>query len=182
MIFLAISNEDDYDLIERLYLRHRNLLRQQAYEILRDSALAENAVHDTFVRVIHHIDKLHDENCPKTRGYLVVICRNVSKTMYVKQKRMTLSADELYDEDYAPNGAGRNPIDAVIDMDSCARIAEAIYALPPIYRDVILLKHAYKHSNAEICAILDILPETFNKRQYRARHMLRESLAKEGMK
>ena len=76
----------------------------------------------------------------------------------------------------------QNPMDAAVGKESVHRIMETIYALPTIYRDVILLKYTYQHNNAEICEILDILPETFNKRQNQAKHMLKDALAKEGLR
>jgi len=150
--------------------------------ILRDNGLSDNAVHETFIKAINHIEKLNDENCPKTRSYLVTICENVAKDIYNAQKRMSLTGEEVVNEKYSTGDDEQNPLNAAIAKESRSRIMQAIYDLPTIYRDVILLKHTHKHSNAEICELLNILPETFNKRQNRARHLLKQALAKEGLR
>jgi len=79
-------------------------------------------------------------------------------------------------------GIKNNPLDILIDKDSIRQITRAIEALSPIYRDVLLLKRAYRCSQEEIAQLLEIPTETVKKRLFRARKMLSKVLEKERLK
>ena len=51
-MFLIIKDADDRMKVKNLYLQHKDKLFGVAFSILHDKSLAEEAVHDTFVRII----------------------------------------------------------------------------------------------------------------------------------
>jgi len=173
---MAIENEDDRQLVERLFAKHRYLLFKRAYDILHDVQLAEDAVIETFLRVIRNLHKIEESNVSQTRGYLVIICDNVSKNYYKKRKKESPSEDDMQ-----ATAADNNPVEIVIRQDTIRRIAAAIEALPPMYRDILLLTYTHKHSHAEICEMLDIPLTTLKKRIQRARQKLGQRLKWEGL-
>ena len=76
ILFTTIENFSDRFKIERLYMCYRNLMYKEALEIVQNPHSAEDAVSESFVRIIKKID---EQNRPKTRSFLVIICRNVAK-------------------------------------------------------------------------------------------------------
>jgi len=181
LFFMTIENETKREIAEQLYEQYKNLLYVCAYEILQDKQLSEDALQETFIRVMKNIHKIAKVICPKTRHFLVTICRNVSINMYNERKHMYTveieSTKEAAHEDYI-----NNPQEIVISMDAVMHIKDAIKKLKPIYRDVLALKQAYEYTDLEICELLQIKPETLRKRVLRGRKMLKEILAKEGLR
>lgn len=59
----------EYLNVEELYCMYKKLMYKEAYAILSDAHLAEDAVHESFVRVIKNMHKLDLNNCQRTRGY-----------------------------------------------------------------------------------------------------------------
>ena len=44
--------------IERIYHQYKNLMYQEAYQILKDQALAEDTLQQSFLKIIDNIDKI----------------------------------------------------------------------------------------------------------------------------
>jgi len=182
MFLLQIENQDDRLRAERLYEKYKYLLYSEAYKILQDKHLAEDAVQQSFIKIINNLHKIDENNCPRTRNFLVIICVNVAKSIYNKSLYLNKQdyAVEDIDADMADNG--NDPLDILVDKDSVKQITGAIEALSLIYRDVLLLKRAYGYSLKEIAELLEIPEETVKKRLARARKMLSRVLEKEGIK
>ena len=47
--------------VEKLYYTYRNFMYDEAYAILNDQSLAEDAVSEAFVRIIKNLDKIKIE-------------------------------------------------------------------------------------------------------------------------
>ena len=112
-----------------LYCKYNRLMFIEAKLILRDDFLSEDAVHETFARIINgQYDIIEDG---REKGYLVKACRNVCFDMLNKMSK--LSADvELKDEalDYTA---------IMQDMQMCIRDRLGSCEL---YRDICISQEA----------------------------------------
>ena len=79
MFLFTIENFHDRLKTERLYLSYRKLMYKEAFEIVQNRHCAEDAVSESFVRIIDNLHKIDEQDCLKTRSFLVIICRNVAK-------------------------------------------------------------------------------------------------------
>lgn len=174
MMFFLIENENDRSKVERLYLNNKSLMMYTAYKVLHDKSLAEDAVQQAFIRVIENLHKVDENNCHKTQGFLVVICRNVacdiykSKT-YLNNEDMT---DELTDSTY-------DPIEIVLNEETFNQIIVEVNKIKPIYQDVLILKYSHDCSNRDIASLLRISENVVRKRLERAKAQLAIALRKE---
>ncbi len=143
MLLLSIDNNADLLKAERLYEQYKYLMYSEANKILQDRHLAEDAVQQSFIKIIDNLHKIDEINCPRTRNFLVIICVNVAKSICNKSLHLNKRSDtiDVIDADIAD--AGNDPLDILADKDSVKQITRAIEALNPIYRDVLLLKQAY---------------------------------------
>lgn len=182
MFLLLTGNENDRSKAERLYEQYRYLMYSEAYKILQDKHLAEDAVQQSFIKIINNLHKIDENNCPRTRNFMVIICVNVAKSIYNKSVHLNKQDIALQDADADTAGTGNDPLDILVDKDSVKQITKAIEALNPIYRDVLLLKRTYECSREEITELLEIPEETVKKRLARGRKMLSQVLEKEGLK
>ncbi|MEG1849972.1 MAG: sigma factor, partial [Oscillospiraceae bacterium] len=71
----AQSKAAQTEKFNRLYERYSRGLLGLTLSILRDQAAAEDAVQNAFVCVFKNLDKIDEQNCSKTRAYLIVISR-----------------------------------------------------------------------------------------------------------
>ena len=170
--------------ITNLYGKYSKLMRQEAYNILRDYALAEDAVQQAFMKLMNNMEKISHGNDAKTRNFLVIICRNVAFDIYKSRTYLNEKSEaidfEIEDEDNISDYM--EPSKVLIDRENIKRLSEVIESLPPIYRDVLLLESVHNNTKEEIADLLNINYETVRKRSYRAKKMLVEALEKEDLK
>ena len=57
----AKDGENTAQKVERLYQKYKNLMYHEAFQILKDHAQAEDAIHQSFVKIMANLDKV-DEN------------------------------------------------------------------------------------------------------------------------
>jgi RNA polymerase sigma-70 factor (ECF subfamily) len=171
-IYLAmVDGEDEKSNFESLYLTYRKLMFHVANGILNDEGLAEDAVHQAFLKILENFDKVGEISCHKTRSYVVIIVRNVAINMYNSRKRHhTVPIEE------AVFCAAEVNMERTNDLDN---LAEAVLKLPVIYKDALKLKYVQEFSNAEIAGMLGISEAAVRKRLERARRMLEEILRRE---
>jgi len=178
LFILAIGNSSDKSKVERLYNTYSKYMFYAAYDILNDKYLSEDAVHHSFLKIIDNLHKIDENNCHKTKGFLVVICRNVAIDMYNQKLDLNIDEEILMDiEDKSSN-----IIDIVLNDEFLCDFKEKICKLKPIYRDVILLKYSHNMENDEIANLLDISSVNVRKRLERAKKMLIELIEKEKCK
>ena len=77
-----IDSDESKDKFESLYLKYRKHMKHIAMKILDDEHLAEDAVHNAFVKIISNLEKFNKINCQETRNLIVIIIRSVSIDMY----------------------------------------------------------------------------------------------------
>ena len=153
--------------LEALYKKYNGLMYSTAFRILNDHQLAQDAVQMSFVKIIKNIEIINDIECNKTKGLMVIICRNLSIDLYNKRKLSNSITIEEIDElipDYTYS------IDEqLIKHESLIALREQIKMLHQPYADIISLKYFYEFSDKEIAKILDISEQNARVRLHRAK-------------
>lgn len=180
---------------ELLYERYRRLMHWVAKGILHDDELAEDAVHEAFLRVIKNFHKIHEISCPQTRNFVVIIVRNAAISMLAKEKKQThkFAASEPEDAEHGlkyssatsdviseNDGLDWESITNGIDETTAAlmhkELYSIIYSLPNWAAEVLLLSAVYGFTLREISAVCGISEAAARKRIQRARNLLTEKL------
>ena len=173
LIYLSmIEDAEDQNKFEQVYLRYKNLMFYVAHRILNDAQEAEDAVHDAFVRIAEHIDQVEEPDCPKTKGFVVIIVERVALNRLARRQRR----DTLPLEDWTPSARQENP--AVEEGEAFSR---AMARLSPRYRELLLLKHWQGFSDREIRNMLSMSQGNVARTLQRAKEKLREALKEEGV-
>lgn len=168
--------------IERLYDKYKALMYREANIILNDACLAEDAVHQSFIKIMKNLDKIDEEAEGRTRNFLVIICRHAALDLYKKRLYLNRNPDNSnfeFEEEEEIQIDYNEPSQIIIDKETVARLTEEIEKLPPIYKDVLLLEKLHNNTKEEIAELLGIKYETVRKRSLRARKMLTEALERE---
>lgn len=171
LIYLSlIDTEEGKNKFERIYLKYRYTFLHVAKSIVRDHQLAEDIVHETFLKIIERLDDIDDISCSKTKSFFVTIVKHKSidtLRKIKKEENIPLEEIEYFLKDDTPI-----PIDEIISQDGYRKLVEYIGQLDEKYRAVLELKYIQGYSDKDIADMLDITPKNVNVRTFRARKML----------
>lgn len=159
---------------EQLYLNYRHTMLWVAMGILHDQALAEDAVHDAFMRILNHLENISLENCNKTKAYFVLIVRNRAIDLLRKRKQLAESDLNEYEEYLTDDKP--NPEQIWLEKEDSQSILAALGKVKQIYVDVLSLHISFELSSQEIADLLNISPETVRIRLFRGRKLLAKHL------
>jgi len=177
LIIFAFDTERERDSFEYLYSRYKNLMLHKAYAILRDYALAEDAVSEAFIRVYKNLRKIDDPTSPRAAAFLVTIVKNVSLTMLQKERKGQTEPFE--------DGMAQEADTYDLERETLAKIsADEIYALvdrlSEEQKNVFLLRFAYDMPLREIGKTLGLSENNTAVILHRAKKKLSELLTKGG--
>jgi len=135
---------------------------QKALSILSDQQLAEDAVHDAFIRIARHIGRLKSMPSDERHYLCLTIVKNVALNMLRDRREIVALPETLQAVSRETN----------LNMD----ITTAINSLDEGHRNVVLLRLRYGFNTAETARLLGIKQGTVRSRLNRARAFLREAL------
>lgn len=149
----------DQNLVCIWYERHKNSIFRYAFSILKDQQLAEDVLHDTFVKLL----SVETTCAPgKEQAWLYRIARNLCYDRLRRTKR------EL------------SLIKAPACSDTYFEYIDLISALSPKEQEIVTLKIIGGLSHREVGAVLGITPAAAQKRYERAIAILREKEVSNG--
>ena len=183
-----LETEEELQKFTQLYETYRKLMHWTAEKILHDEHLAEDAVHEAFLRIIQNFHQIREIPCPKTRSFVVIIVRNVALNM---QKKRTWEEKETFREilpeestDFRED-ALRHAIDEIaygfdetIDEIYRNEIMAAVLSMPDVSKEILLLYGYVGYSVRDIAKYLKITEATAYKRLQRARNALAEKIGR----
>ncbi len=168
-----IEAAEDKSKFERLYYEYKKLMKYIAKDMLKDEYLAEDAVHEAFIKLTRHINGIDENDRHKTKAFIVIIVKSVCLDMLRKDKRdKSFSLEEIDNMGYVGNDLFEN-----IELE---HLYSTIESLSDTYREVIELKVYYDLTDKEISDILCINNATVRKRLQRAREILKKEFAERG--
>lgn len=183
-----LETEEELQKFTQLYETYRKLMHWTAEKILHDEHLAEDAVHEAFLRMIQNFHQIREILCPETRSFVVIIVRNVALNMQKKRKREEKETfREILPEESTDfrEDALRHAIDNIsygfdetIDEIYRNEIMAAVLSLPDVSKEVLLLYGYVGYSVRDIAKYLKITEATAYKRLHRARNALAKKIGR----
>ena len=161
-----MSKKYDAELLEELYALYENSMYYQAYSVLHDTYLAEDAVHEAFLRIIRRIDRISDPSSPKTKAYVKKALHSCAVDIYRKKRRESYNTTALYE----------NEEEKYYDTYDTDAIEAMLEALPKKYADVILCIVIHGLTAKECAAVLGTSEVCVRKRFERAKKILRAEI------
>ena len=154
-------------------LAHLNAAYNLARWLTRDDFGAEEAVQEACVRAYRAFDNVHDAS-PK--AWFMAIVRHCSFDWRRANKAHAL--EDAYDEDaHGSNSGGVSPETLALQNDEARWVRAVISALPPEYREVIVLRELDELSYKEISAIVEVPIGTVMSRLARGRELLQQRVS-----
>ena len=186
----ALANASDQDLAARIaqrddhafemvMRRHNRMLYRIARSILRDDAEAEDALQDAYLAAYRNIAAFR--GAAKLSTWLARIVINESYARLRKRKPgvvVPFDASAPSAEVEAEDEAER-PDMAAMRAELRTLLVRKIDELPEQFRTVFVMRDVEELSVEETAVCLDLPEATVRTRAFRARALLRESLARE---
>ena len=149
--------------LKELYDRFGARLYGIAYRILRDNALAEDALQEAFVKIWRNAGK-YDRARGSALGWVVIIVRRAAFDLRPREP--------IAEPDEIAAIAVEEPEAGMLDPG----LARALAALPETQRRALLLSYVYGMSHAELAAAMGAPLGTVKSWVRRAAAALKESL------
>lgn len=145
-----------------------------ALRILRDEHLAQDALQETYIRVLKTIGKL--QNPQLFVAWLNRINFNTCYDMRRRNQREASVADEVL-ESYPASGGGSSPEDEVVAVDTDAYLMQQVQNLPVVESQAILMRYYQDMPINDIAAVLDMSRSTVKRHLKSGIERLRRSVA-----
>src|SRR5215211_2099903 len=162
-----LARRGDARAFEKLYERHTSALYSTAVRITRDRDTAADVVHDAWVRAVESAHRFGQRSSLRT--WLTGILINCHRERERSRRHEAFDDDVSIDEVIDP--AQACPLDGSrfdsIDLDA------AINALPPGFREVLVLHDVEGFTHEEIATMLGLVPGTSKRQVARARRRVR---------
>lgn len=171
----------DETALDRLMERHASRLGRYLLRLVADAAEAEDLAQDAFVRVFRHAGRFDPKRSFVT--WLFTIATNLARD---RARRLKHRASVSFETPVNPQGATLrevlparelSPSDQVLQHERAEAVRRAVARLPEDLRTPLVLAEYELLSHAEIAAITGGTSKAVEMRLYRARGLLRESLA-----
>jgi RNA polymerase sigma-70 factor (ECF subfamily) len=150
--------------LEPLYRRHRGTVYRFALLWSGQPAVAADVTQDAFVHLLTHAEDFDAE-----RGTLLPWLLGVARNLV--RRRAGVKDEHDFDLDHAA-APGLAPDAALIEREDLEALRRAVAALPPHYRDVLVLVDLAERSYADAAAICGCELNTVRSRLSRARALL----------
>src|SRR5919107_6460025 len=168
----------DEEAFTALYRRRQPSVYRFALQMSGSEAVAEDVVQETFMVLMRDA-----ANFDPARGSLAAYLYGIARNHVLRafdRERALVRFDEESEEgrDYPHENLITRP-DPLGDMtraETVEQLRQAVLALPPHYREVVVLCELHEMSYAEAAEALDCAVGTVRSRLHRARAMLAEKL------
>ena len=164
---IAAVREGSADALGEVYDRHAHHLLATAFRLLQSKDEAEDVVHDVFVGLPELLRRYEE------RGTFASWLKRVAARVALTRIRETSQRPSVSLEDL-PNP----PLVVAHDIEGVMSLEEAMRALTPSLRAVLVLKEIEGFSHAEVARLLDISVGASEVRLHRAIQALRTALTR----
>lgn len=168
-VLAAIADGDDQGLAE-LYDRYGRLAYGLAYRVLRDQALAEDAVQDAFLAIWRSADGYRRERAKPSTWILTLVHRRAVDLV----RREDLRRAERLDE--TPEAAGASVPEEADLREKRTAVQAALRELPQDQREALELAYYGGFTQSELAARLGVPLGTIKSRMFAGLAKLRDLL------
>jgi RNA polymerase sigma-70 factor (ECF subfamily) len=169
--------------------RHQRRASRIAYHYMRDSAEADEAVQDAFVKAYQHLASFREE-LPFDVWFTRILINGCLDRIKARTRRerwlVPMSARSAGATDGAPAerdmtervpARGQSPEDALLGRERRREIATALAKLPERQRSVFVLSHVEGRTSREVSALTGLNESTVRVHLFRAIRKLRSLLS-----
>ena len=171
----AIQHAEE-ETLAALVNQYAATLYRVAFSVLRNAADAEDAVQESFLRVLRHRDTLAEVR--DRRVWLIRIVWNIVLDRKRRAKTRPETDDVAELARVLPSG-GFSPEERAAAAQHHVQVLGCVEQLPPKEQQVLLLSAFEELSSVEIASVLGITESSVRSRLFRARNLMAGMLGRE---
>jgi RNA polymerase sigma-70 factor, ECF subfamily len=176
---LESARAGDPQALEQLLGRHQGRVYRFGLKMCRDPEDAKDVLQDTLLAVARNVKDFRGASSVSTWLY------TIARSFCIKRRRRSKFAPEQEESlDLGPEGQaahladpGRPADESLAGRQIEAALDEAIGALDPMYREVLVLRDVEGLTAPEVAEIMGLTIEAVKSRLHRARVAVRERIA-----
>ncbi|MGN0468450.1 MAG: RNA polymerase sigma factor [Acutalibacteraceae bacterium] len=161
-----IDDESDKIKFQEIYDEYKKQMWYTANEVLHDSFLAEDAVHDAFLGIARNFSKIRSFEPNTIRAYVITSARN-SALMIARKNKF----GNTVDIDSLNNIKDTKADDRINEIDTLDFAVSVIRRMPALYSEVMYLRFVLELSEKEIALSLGRNVNTVRQQISRGRKM-----------
>ena len=176
LLRLMLAGDDEA--FTTLYRRRQGGVYRFALQMSGSEAVAEDVVQETFM-VLMRDGGNFDAARGSLAAYLYGIARNHVLRAFDRERALVRFDDETEEGGDSPHEnliARPDPLGDLTRAESVEKLRQAVLALPPHYREVVVLCELHEMSYVEAAGALGCAVGTVRSRLHRARAMLAEKM------
>lgn len=167
-----ISNGQEFAFLA-FYRRHQSAVYRFALQMSGKPQIAEEVTQDVFMTVMR-VAKHYDSKRGSAPAYLYGIARNFVLRSLERERPYTTALEEVENENSL--AADRDLVGELTRNERIESLRKAVLALPPAYREVVVLCDLNEMDYAQAAAALGCAIGTIRSRLHRARALLMEKM------
>jgi RNA polymerase sigma-70 factor (ECF subfamily) len=168
----------DEEAFTALYRRRQGGVYRFALQMSGSEAVAEDVVQETFMVLMRDAGNF-DPARGSLAAYLYGIARNHVLRAFDRERALVRFEDEAEEGRESPHEnliTRPDPLGDMTRAETVEQLRQAVLALPPHYREVVVLCELHEMSYVEAAEALDCAVGTVRSRLHRARAMLAEKM------
>ena len=175
---IARCIDGDTTAFEPLVERYRQRVWRLAYQILRDREDAWDCAQEAFVRAFHSLPSFRGQSAFYTWLFRITVNVATDRQRARGAQARAFGAERVPEEEWGRTtpDPGAGPDKAAVQAEQRARIRQALDALPPKARAIIMLSDVEGLSYREIAEVLRCPIGTVMSRLHNARKRLKAAL------
>jgi RNA polymerase sigma-70 factor (ECF subfamily) len=170
----------DRGALETLLERHQRRIYRFGLRMCRDEEDAKDVVQDTLLAVARSVKDFRGASSVSTWLYTIARSFCIKKrrrSKFAPEHEESLDAREPGEEARQVADEGRAPDEALAGRQVEAALEQAIGALDPMYREVLVLRDVEGLTAPEVAEVMGLTVEAVKSRLHRARVAVREAVA-----
>jgi RNA polymerase sigma-70 factor (ECF subfamily) len=164
----------EVEIYQVLVDRYSSRIVNVAYMMIGDRHEAEDVAQDAFIRAYKALPKFQHK--AKFSSWLYQIALNLCKDFLKSKARSIKKMDDEKLQALEKRMEG-SVSQVLLAAELTEGIRNVIYGLPELYREVFVLRHLQGVDYDDVAEITNVPADTVRVRAYRARELLRSSLA-----
>jgi len=176
---LSAARTGDRQALEALLERHQGQVYRFGMKMCRDPEDAKDVLQDTLLAMARGVRDFRGASSISTWLYTIArsFClKKRRRSKFAPEPERSLDTDLAAEAKHLPD-PGRDPAEVLSGRQVEAALEQAIAALEPMYREVLLLRDAEGLTATEVAEILGVTPQAVKSRLHRARLSVRERVA-----
>ncbi len=176
---LAAARAGDQHALETLLERHQAQVYRFGMKMCRDPEDAKDVLQETLLSMARSVRDFRGASSLSTWLYTIARSFCIKKrrrSKFAPDEERSLDSDVTAEAQHLAD-PGRHPDEALAGKQVEMALEQAIAALEPTYREVLLLRDAEGLTAPEVAEVLGLTPQAVKSRLHRARLLVRERIA-----